>query len=296
MNSPLEVSPRDYHTRLTLDRSNIFGIDSWLSKSALYQLSKMSLYRWRFAPPEFTGSAAVDWGTVVDCLVTTPDELEEVVRVHEFDDFRTKEAKEVKVQAKEDGKVLFHASQLEQARIAADRIMDCRDAAEIIDASKMQVVLLRPLMGVNFKGLVDFAPVGKPYLADLKTTGDLSPQAISKRIADLGYHVQGAIYLKLWNICFPDDQRKRFRLVWQSQQPPYEVAVTELTAQDLAAGSEYAAFLLNKLITAAKANKWPNIFGDKVAMVARPQYAMFQEEEQMEGFVSAPNPNKEGSI
>lgn len=278
----IEVSPRDYHTRLKLDRADIFSEDSWLSKSALWELKSSSLYRWRFAPKVVKPSDAINWGTLIDCLITTPDELEEVLAIHTYDSFRTKEAREFKQEALDAGLIPITEEKLGVARGAAEKIMANRAAAKIIESSKKQVVLLSELRGIKFKGLVDLAPENELYLADLKTTADLSKIGIEKRIADLGYHVQAAIYLKLWNNLYPDDPRKEFRHIWQSSTEPYEVAVTDLHIAEISAGEEYSAYLLGKLIKAAKKDKWPNIFNDKIAIIGRPQYAMYQEEAEMD--------------
>lgn len=295
MSDVLEVSPRDYHTKLKVNRADIFAEDSFLSKSVLWELDSSSLYRWRFSPRKVNTSPAIEWGTLIDCLITTPHEFGDITAHHSFESFRTKEAKEFKKSAKESGKILIDDDYLREVNLAADRIRNNREALKIIEESKTQVILTGNLKGVKFKGLVDLAPENKPYLADIKTTGQLSLEDISKRVASLGYHVQAAIYLKLWNQMFPDDQRNRFRHIWQSQSAPYEVAVTELASVDINCGDEYAAFLLNRLIQAAKRDKWPNICDDKVAMISRPQYAMYQEEEKMEGVFTAPKTGEEES-
>lgn len=292
MREALEVSPLDYHSELTVKRDNIFAEDSYLSKSVLWELDSCSLFRWRFAPKEFKGNKAVDWGTMVDCLLTTPNEFDQITTKHDFLNFKTKAARELRDQAIKEGKALLSNDEYVELVKAVDKIKANREAAEIIDKSKSQVVLLGSFKGINFKGLVDLAPEGEPYLADIKTTGELSLDAISKRVASLGYHVQAGIYLALWNQMFPHDQRNRFRHIWQSQSAPYEVAVTELATVDINSGREYALFLLNKLIKATMTNKWPNICEDKVVTISRPQYAMYREEEKMDGLIEAPETRK----
>lgn len=283
-----EVSPRDYHTRLTCNREDIFAVDSWLSKSVLWELKNASLYQWRFSPATFKGSAAADWGTMLDCLVTTPDEIDSIVAIHEFPNFRTKEAKEWRDEQVENGLIVMREEEMDDVRKAAERMMANRDAAEIIGRSGKQVVLLSQLEGVNFKGLVDLAPVDRPYLADIKTTGKWSHREFEKTIGNLGYHVQAAVYLALWNKVYPDDKRDRFRLIWQQSFAPYEVTVTELPAVDLTCGEEFAGHLLSRLIVAAKRNWWPNLHGDKVVMCGAPAYSHFEMEEIMEGPMDAP--------
>jgi hypothetical protein len=131
-------------------------------------------------------------------------------------------------------------------------------------------------------------PSESKCLYDLKTTGKLSVRGIESALTDYGYHVQAAVYLKLWNACNSDDQRDRFRFIWQSSEPPYEVAVTELPTADIEAGEEWAAFQIDRLKKATDENEWPGIFGGKVAIVGRPAYAMHQDEAEMDGITTAP--------
>jgi len=289
MTEKLEISPRDYHQRLQLNRSNILDENSWLSKSKLWELKKTSLNRWRYAPSIFTGSAAADWGTVIDCLITTPEEIDTVIAIHDYPDFRTKEAREFKADAAASGKVLMTKAQYEAAVGAANKLHEDKEAGSIIRGSKKQVVLLNKLLGVNFKGLVDLAPENAPYLADLKTTGNFSIREISKTIDNFGYHVQAALYLKLWNLCFPDDKRNRFRFIWQQSTAPYEVAVTELPGFDISVGEDWAATQIERLKKATETGYWPGITEGKCILLGRPAYAAIQDEEELDGLISAPS-------
>lgn len=294
---PLEVSPRDYHTKLTLNRDDIFASDSWMSKSKLWELKDSSPFRWRYYPREFTGSKFADWGTLIDCLVTTPDEWDQITVTCPYPHFKTKAAREFRDEMTAAGKIILDSTGKRNLGMPEDN--DAFEAAEIlhedfvagpvIRASKKQVILTQNIQGVNFKALLDLAPDNEPVLYDLKTTGQLTFPAMSKTIATLGYHVQAYLYLKLWNETFPDDQRKNFRLIWQESSPPYEVVVTEIPAADIEAGGEWAANALEQLIEASKADRWPNMANDRVVMLGRPGWAQFQDDEDIEGPVSAPS-------
>jgi hypothetical protein len=283
----LEVSPRDYHQKLALNRADIFAPDSWLSKSRLYELRKHSLYRWRYHPRQFAPTAAMSWGSLVDCMVTTPDEVDSTLVFNPYPDFRTKAAREFRDAALADGKLIISAEDKAAAEVAVDLLRSHPVAGSVIRSSKTQVVLLNRIRDVNFKALVDLAPENEPCLYDLKTTGELSIKGIAKSIDDFGYHIQAAIYLKLWNLCHPDDQRSRFRFIWQSSEPPYEIAVTELPAFDIVAGDEWAAHQLERLIAATKNDRWGNILDDKIGVIGRPGYCAYQDESELDGIPQA---------
>ena len=88
-----EVAPAEYHRKLTCKRENISRPDSWLSKSELWELKSGSLYKWRFHSKPQAVTAAMQWGTLIDCLTTTPELAETELAISEFDDFRTKAAR-----------------------------------------------------------------------------------------------------------------------------------------------------------------------------------------------------------
>ena len=285
----LEVSPRDYHSKLGLDRSNIFSEDSYLSKSRLWELKSKSLYKWRFFEDDFKATAAMTWGSLIDCYITTPDEVSDYIVYNPFPNFKTKAAQELRDATIAAGKVIVSADEQKRVETAVDRIKSNRIAGPIVEECRKQVVLLNHIRDVRFKGLVDLVPENSPCLYDFKTIAKLTPRDVSKAISEYGYHIQSFLYLKLWNLCHPEDPRNRFRLIWQESSPPYEVAVSEIPAFDLASGEEWVVFQLKRLIEATQKNCWPNAFGDKVAMIGRPSYASFGDEEEMEGPATAPS-------
>jgi len=282
------MTPNEYHQNLICNRENIFADDSYLSKSVLWELKTSSLYRWRFAPKVFTGSAAASWGSMVDAELTEPGGCESIVAVSPFDSFRSKDAREWRDEQAQAGLVVVKQSEVDQAKIAANKIRLDRNAADLLDCSEGQVILTSRIKDVNVKCMIDLVPEDRDYLVDIKTTGDFSPSGISKKIAQFGYHAQAAWYLKIWNNENPDDQRSRFRFIWQSSESPYEVAVTELPAMDIAAGEDWCAHQLERLTYAAKTESWGNIFNDRVAVIGRPGWADAQDEAEMEGFTNAP--------
>lgn len=293
MTTPLEISPTEYHSRLKVNRADIFDADSYLSKSVLWELKKSSLWRWRNAPSTFKGSAAADWGSVVDCLTTTPDEIDDLVSLSPYDSFRSNESKEWKAEQVAAGKIVMSGKQMREAEKAAERLRNHHIAAGFVANGQKQVVLLNKVKlpdypEVKLKALVDLAPITGPYLVDIKTTNTLTPSALSKKTAELGYHAQAGLYLKLWNLCHPDDQRDRFAFIWQCSEPPYEVCVSELPAADIHAGEEWIAHQIQRLASATRFNRWTDPLENQIAVIGRPEWAGYQDEEEYDGIIPAP--------
>jgi len=279
----LEVTPKEYHSRLTCNRANIHAADSFLSKSVIYELDSRSLWKWRFHPRKMEPTAAMQWGSLVDCLATTPELLAESVAVSPYDSYRTKEAREWRDAQFAAKLILATKDDIELAKQAAKMLTEtCKASADIFAKSKSQVIIAGRVLDVKVKGLVDLAPEGEDFLADLKTVSDFSTEGFAKAVSNFGYHVQAGIYLNLWNAMFPDDQRTRFKFVWQESEAPFETCVTELSPPDIEAGWLYASTLIQRLIDATAADKWPMAFEGQNITTTRPTWASIQEEAKLQ--------------
>ena len=277
--SLFEIAPKDYHQKLKVDRANIFSPTSWLSKSVLWELNDSSLYKWRHCPQEHKPTAAMHWGSLVDTLATTPTLEGSEIILSPFPDFRTKEAREWKESQLALGMTIVDAETLAEGRKAARMLTHhCKAVAEIFAKSKTQVIVGGKIAGVPVKGLVDLAPEGEDFLADLKTTSNFTLDGFGKDLAGRGYHVQAGLYLALWNSMFPQDQRKRFKLIWQDSSAPYEACVTEISDADIEAGWYWATTQIEKLAQATRDNCWPTAFSDKEVIITRPVWASIQED------------------
>jgi hypothetical protein len=280
--SIFEISPRDYHAKLTCNRANIHAADSYLSKSVLWELDSRSLWKWRYHAPKKEPTAAMQWGSLVDCLTTTPELLETEVAVSSFDSYRTKEARQWRDEQLAAKRIIATRDEIESAKAAAKMLTEaCRASADIFAKSKSQVIIAGRVLDVKVKGLVDLAPVGEDFLADLKTVSDFSAEGFAKAVSNFGYHVQAGIYLNLWNAMFPNDQRTRFKFVWQESEAPFETCVTELSPPDIEAGWLYASTLIQRLIDATASDTWPMAFEGRNITTTRPTWASIQEEAKM---------------
>ena len=274
-----EIAPRDYHQKLKVNRANIFSPTSWLSKSVLWELNESSLYKWRFCPREVKPTPAMVWGSLVDTLATTPDLEGSEIAVSPYPDFRTKEAREWKESQLAIGMTIVDAETLAEGRKAARMLTHtCKAVAEIFAKSKTQVIVGGKINGIQVKGLVDLAPEGEDFLADLKTTSNFTIEGFGRDLATRGYHTQAGIYIALWNSMFPDDQRTRFKLIWQDSSAPYEACVTEISDADIEAGWYWATTQIERLAQATRDNCWPTAFSDKEVIITRPVWASIQED------------------
>jgi len=274
-----EVSPNQYHQKLKVDRGNIFAPTSWLSKSVLWELNDSSLYKWRYCPQEHKPTAAMQWGSLVDTLATTPTLEGSEIAVSPYENFKKKEAQDWRDNALALGMTVVTQETLAEGRKAARMLTHtCKAVADIFAKSKTQVIVGGKISGVQVKGLVDLAPEGEDFLADLKTTSNFTIEGFGRDVATRGYHCQAALYLQLWNSLFPNDQRKGFKIIWQDSSTPYEACVTEISEPDIEAGWYWATTQIERLVKATQDNCWPTAFSDKEIIITRPVWASIQED------------------
>lgn len=289
MNS-ITVLPSNYHSELGLDRGNIFSPESWLSKSTVFELYQSSLYKWRYFPREFKPTPSMAWGSLVDTIITAPEDLHTQFAINPFDSFRSKEARDWKAEMIEANKTIIDPELIDEAHKAVDVLKGKHKyAASIIEKSKCQVMLLNkvkhpaaPDKEVQLKGLVDLAPEGEPFLVDLKTTVDITPRGIASTMSRFNYGGQAALYLQLWNSLHPHDQRDRFQFLFQESSAPYEVVPVEMPQADIAAGADMFNHLLGKLVRATARGYWPMRF-KKPVLLGRSSSGQYADEDELDG-------------
>jgi hypothetical protein len=62
--------------KLRVNRANVFAPESFLSKSVLWELDASSLYKWRYHTEVKKITEAMRWGSLIDCMTTTPELFE----------------------------------------------------------------------------------------------------------------------------------------------------------------------------------------------------------------------------
>ena len=80
-----------------------------MSKSAIFELYQSSLYKWRFHPRQFSPTANMAWGSLVDTIITAPEDLQTEFAISPFDTFRTKEARDWKADMLANNKTIVDA-------------------------------------------------------------------------------------------------------------------------------------------------------------------------------------------
>ncbi len=248
-----------------------------VSKSALWRFAK-NPRKWYLTKDEPNApTAAMTWGSLVDCLILQPHELPACFAVSPHADFRTKAAQEWR-----DSQTVpvVTLAQVEEARRAASAVTGHHFAGAMLQGAITQLSAvasgIEDVTGERFLGKcrLDVVPdPGGPFsdwIVDLKTTQSLSK--IPATIAEFGYHVQAAWYLDMFNVA-SGQERARWGFIFQESEAPYEVAVVELDPDAIAKGREWYLKALSQWCQSHKTGNFPNPWDDEIKVVNLPKWA-----------------------
>lgn len=263
------VSERDYHA--------IGWKQGVVSKSLLWAFAP-NPFVWKFGP-EKEPTAAMDWGSLVDCLFLKPQALNEDFIVSPYSDYKTKAAREWRDAQK---RTVITSDDLERANLAVSALCQNPYASRFKAGAETQVSVIQALPdGENpprwAKCRLDIVPEDPDWLCDLKTTGKPLTQ-IPSIIADRGYHAQAAFYMDLWNAATGED-RNRWAFIFQSDSPPYEVAVVELDRDGIEAGRKWYREAFAKWCRCTRDNNFPSLWEDEIKVISLPKWAQPRIEE-----------------
>lgn len=192
-------------------------------------------------------------------------------------DWRTKAAKEARAEAHEGGHIPVLAGQLLVVEAMAAALKAHPIAAALLAPGSGQpeqtLVWRDERTGVMCRALIDWLPrkhPGRMVIADYKTTKNASNDAISRSVADFGYHMQadwyttGARTLGL-------DANPAFVLVAQEKTPPYLVNVAQIEAVAMRIARDENRKALALYAECCAAGHWPG-YSSEVELIALPPW------------------------
>ena len=94
------------------------------------------------------------------------------------------------------------------------------------------------------------------FLADCKFTASVDEHWFSKHAYDMGYHIQAAFNLMVWNQC-GDQTKNGFKFFAVENKPPFDCRVFNCSDDFLAKGREEVRKLLRLYGECERTNVWP---------------------------------------
>ena len=187
--------------------------------------------------------------------------------VIEADDWRTKDAKEQRAAAQQEGRlgVLGKHWELgnEMAHEAGERLAhlpECRDAFLEECGHGEAVACCRLSDGTWLRAMIDWLSVDRLTVYDYKTTqASAAPHAIAARMADSEWPIQAAMHELILDNLYPEEAgRRRHRFVLQEDEPPYALTVSELPEAVMTIGRQKLAAAIEIWRTCMAADRWPS--------------------------------------
>ncbi|MFJ3950228.1 PD-(D/E)XK nuclease-like domain-containing protein [Streptomyces libani] len=214
-------------------------------------------------------------------------EGEEIV-VTEYDDWRTKAAREEREEIRAAGAVplLFHEG--EQVTAMADAIRQHPVAGPLFapgsGIAERSIYWTDLATGIRCRVRPDWLKQlpGLTLCVDLKTCRDASPDAVSKAIRDHGYHQQDPLYIDGIEAAGLAPDGCRFIFVFQSKAAPYLVTVRELNQQSRDIGRAKNERALRVYADCMATDTWPDWTGPvtEIPQISLPTWATITEAEE----------------
>lgn len=107
-------------------------------------------------------------------------------------------------------------------------------------------------------------------IVDLKTTLDASPTGFPKAVANFGYDIQAAFNLDVATLL--QLRKEKFIFIAVEKEPPYAVAVYELTQDSINIGRRKYERLLTKYLECVVAESWP-AYSSNIEFLSLPVWA-----------------------
>lgn len=225
---------------------------------------------------------ATEWGELIEALIMYLDKLNERFSVcpETYKDAKTGEekpwtfaAKVCKQWREDQGKrKIVKSETMMQAKNAVKFFWGNHRLSNLVKSSRKQVMVQGEYMDkdtglkVPLRGLIDFVPNDSESLADLKTTRSADPHSWTRDVFTYGLHVQGALYLDLWNRA-TSEERTTFRHAISESGPPWETACRILSQDFITLGRMKCVEALERYCRCLKTGIWPGYDTDEAGEV-----------------------------
>lgn len=280
----VNISDQNYHTQADLTQPAA-------SYSYLRTLLQSSpLHAWYEHPLLGGGSkdstASMDIGTLVHALLLdTAQDL--FVRI-DVPDWRTKDAREQRDEAIAAGLIPIKESDYQSALVLAEHATRqilalphngwfspadwWTNRGEVETAFRWEEETSAGPVMVQAK--MDCVNEETGIILDLKTTTSASPEATTRKIHQMGYDIQAALYSRCLEHHYPElAGRVQFAFFFIETTPPYAVSASTLSESWLELGRRKVQRGLDAWAKCLKDNKWPG-YGSDILMP--PAWALIQ--------------------
>lgn len=187
------------------------------------------------------------------------------------------------------GRYLCIASELEEAMGAANAVLQDPVATEVLAGCDFQQVMQWDAFGLpcaagvkGERGGFDALHRDRRYIADLKVTQTTEPEAFSRHVLNMHWHVQLAWYrIGARTLGQPIDSCK---IIGVEAQPPHNVTILRIPERWLIAGEQLIHIWTEKHRACEEANAWPGYVQSEIEAI---EPAWMAEGPELEGLDDA---------
>ena len=203
-------------------------------------------------------SAAMATGTLFHTAILEPDELEKRYLVSDNLDRRTKAGKEAVAEAEAQGLILLKSDQMDEAMAARDAVHAITEASNLIkgNAALFEQAVFWNEGKTQAKAKLDILRPSLNAVPDLKTAQDASPSGFARAVANFGYHMQAAWYLR-GVTKVTGEKHDDFPFIVVEPVYPYACAVYRLDKAAMAEGLAMCKHALKLYRECSEADAWP---------------------------------------
>ena len=237
----------------------------YLSYSALKAFAKSPNHYLEYVTGQFEETPAMVLGRAIHALVLEGDDaFADNFAVSPEVDRRTTAGKAdwALFLESNDGKSILTPAEYVKAKEVASRVLADPVAKLILGfCPEREIKHTKDMLGYTFTGVAD--GLGPSTLLDIKTCSDASPDGFARQAHNLHYHLQAALYCRLFN-------RDAFYWIAAETTPPYNVQVYRQSA----AAVNRADYMLQTITERFKA--WDGLpcgYADQVLELNLPKWA-----------------------
>lgn len=196
-------------------------INEQLSYSSLKAFSKSPNHFIRYRERKLKSTPAQEFGVAFHHLVLQPESFDDHFAVAPKVDKRTKKGKETieKFEQLHASKKTISIEEMALMSSMAHVIKGDKRVDDFMIKTEKEVHGEGQIRGLNFHGFADILKEGH-FVADLKTCRDASPTAFARDAYNMDYHLQAAIYCRLFNV-------PKFFWIAIEKDEPFNVSVFE---------------------------------------------------------------------
>lgn len=231
-----------------------------------------SFYKYCLQEPK-KQTDALTFGSLLHCLILQPDNFDNEFAIEPIVNKRTNEGKELLEQFNLDNKnkIIVNNEQLQLADFLRQKVYEHPKAKALLTGAGDNEISLfwqDSETGVMCKARFDRAKyVGNKFIIiDVKSVRSAKPENFTKTVYDLKYHNQASWYIQCGNACFKDKEFAGFVFIAVEKEPPYSVAVYEMTELYLKIGEINTRKNLLTYKECKEKDNWWNYDGEKAVI------------------------------